>query len=64
MIQGRYTYKQQPIVCRWNCHKLSEALSALLHYSEEEAEEQLTQHFDVIFKATYMERSVVGTTLH
>lgn len=27
---GRYSYKQQPTVCKWNCGKLAEALAPLL----------------------------------
>jgi serine/tyrosine/threonine adenylyltransferase len=27
---GRYAYKQQPTVCRWNCGKLAESLAPLL----------------------------------
>ena len=27
---GRYSYKQQPTVCKWNCGKLAESLAPLL----------------------------------
>ena len=27
---GRYSYKQQPSMCKWNCGKLAEALGPLL----------------------------------
>ncbi len=25
--EGRYAYKNQPQICKWNCQKLAEALS-------------------------------------
>lgn len=28
--QGRYSYRNQPAVCRWNCEKLAEALAPVL----------------------------------
>ena len=28
--QGRYSYSNQPAVCRWNCEKLAEALAPVL----------------------------------
>jgi uncharacterized protein YdiU (UPF0061 family) len=27
---GRYAYKEQPEICKWNCGKLAEALAPLL----------------------------------
>lgn len=54
LSQGRYTYGQQPKVCRWNCYKLYEMLNPLLDYDEEEIEKILVNRYDKVFESTYM----------
>jgi uncharacterized protein YdiU (UPF0061 family) len=49
---GRYSYKQQPEICRWNCRKLAEALQPALPLSmslailEEVYETEFKTHYD------------------
>ena len=50
---GRYSYKQQPSICKWNCGKLAEALSPLLPLERSRA---ILNKFDVEFDRVYMEK--------
>lgn len=50
--RGRYTYRQQPSICRWNCAKLAEALRPLLG-DDWDTEACMTLHFDAAFSARY-----------
>lgn len=44
---GRYDYKSQPDICRWNCLKLAEALQGALPLSKSKQElEVFDQEFD------------------
>ncbi|CEM31827.1 unnamed protein product [Vitrella brassicaformis CCMP3155] len=51
--QGRYAYKNQPDICKWNCEKLAEALSPLL---EPAAARAIIAEYDGIFKQRYIDR--------
>lgn len=48
---GRYSYKQQPTVCKWNCGKLAEALAPLLPI---EKSHSILSQFDEEFERVYM----------
>jgi len=50
--QGRYSYQNQPSICKWNCQKLAEALEYVLPLELSEA--ALDSAFDSAFNAHYM----------
>ena len=50
---GRYSYKQQPTVCKWNCGKLAEALAPLLPI---EKSRSILQKFDDEYQRCYMSK--------
>ena len=59
---GRYSFRQQPEVCRWNCEKLAEAVGDILlrtgeFNNEEEARELIkvaAEAFDRQFQTTFL----------
>ena len=46
--RGRYRYKAQPEICKWNLNKLSEALDPYVDI--EHAQNFLRSHFDDIYE--------------
>mmetsp|Transcript_20749 Transcript_20749/g.28995 ORF Transcript_20749/g.28995 Transcript_20749/m.28995 type:complete len:355 (-) Transcript_20749:299-1363(-) len=50
---GRYSYGNQPKMCRWNCMKLAEALQLLVPLKE--TKEILEQTWDKSYKTAYYE---------
>jgi len=49
---GRYTYRRQPEMCRWNVEKLLEALAPVLPL---ESSRRCLEHFDAAYGAAYAE---------
>ncbi|CAF3069804.1 unnamed protein product [Rotaria socialis] len=47
---GRYSYKQQPSICKWNCGKLAEALAPLLSI---EKSKSILNKFDEEYELVY-----------
>ncbi|CAF4074933.1 unnamed protein product [Rotaria magnacalcarata] len=47
---GRYSYKQQPSICKWNCGKLAEALAPLLPI---EKSKSILNKFDEEYELVY-----------
>ena len=55
---GRYAYKQQPSICKWNCGKLAEALAPLLPIQKSKAIlEKFDEEYDRVYNST-MRRKV------
>ncbi len=50
---GRYSYKNQPSICRWNCVKLAEALSPILPL---ERSKQALEIFDNVYEMHYLNK--------
>ncbi|CAF2391635.1 unnamed protein product [Rotaria sp. Silwood2] len=50
---GRYSYKQQPSICKWNCGKLAEALAPLLPI---EKSKLILNKFDEEYERVYMNK--------
>lgn len=50
---GRYSYKEQPPICKWNCGKLAEAIAPFLPIQR--SREILTK-FDEEYKRAYMNK--------
>jgi serine/tyrosine/threonine adenylyltransferase len=50
---ARYSYSQQPEICKWNLHKLAEALAPLLPL--ETSEELLEEVYDSVYITSYVE---------
>ena len=50
---GRYSYKQQPTICKWNCGKLAEALAPLLPI---ERSKLILNKFDEEYERVYMNK--------
>eukprot|EP00921_Rhytidocystis_pertsovi_P020676 GHVQ01032981.1.p1 GENE.GHVQ01032981.1~~GHVQ01032981.1.p1 ORF type:complete len:879 (+),score=122.54 GHVQ01032981.1:310-2946(+) len=50
--EGRYSYKEQPSMCRWNCRKLAEALQPLMPVAD--VEQILKNKFDETFDREYL----------
>eukprot|EP00002_Diphylleia_rotans_P026629 TRINITY_DN5319_c0_g1_i2.p1 TRINITY_DN5319_c0_g1~~TRINITY_DN5319_c0_g1_i2.p1 ORF type:complete len:540 (+),score=111.77 TRINITY_DN5319_c0_g1_i2:173-1792(+) len=48
---GRYSYRKQPEICKWNCSKLAEALSPIVPLPELQA--ILEETFETTFQAKY-----------
>lgn len=59
---GRYSYKAQPSICRWNCGKLAEALAPVLSL---ERSRKILEKFDEQYQHAYVEkmRKKVRTTV-
>jgi uncharacterized protein YdiU (UPF0061 family) len=51
---GRYTYKNQPGICEWNCIKLAEALSPILPLNK--SKEIIQKTFKSEFKKHYLKQ--------
>lgn len=47
--RARYTYKNQPSMCKWNLFKLAEALSEYIPGSQEYLEENFDLHYTTFF---------------
>ncbi|MDE6182300.1 MAG: YdiU family protein, partial [Eubacteriales bacterium] len=57
-MQGRYSYRNQPIICKWNLYRLAEALIPLIDKDLEKAIEKLEielKNFNNIFNKKYIE---------
>ena len=54
---GRYSYKQQPKVCKWNCRKLMECWALAMRSSASIArmEEAVATEYDSVFEAEYLQ---------
>lgn len=50
---GRYSYKQQPSICKWNCGKLAEALGPLLPLQRSRT---ILDKFDEEFDRVYINK--------
>ncbi|CAF3777533.1 unnamed protein product [Adineta steineri] len=50
---GRYSYKQQPTICKWNCGKLAEALAPLLPIAKSRS---ILNKFDDEFERVYINK--------
>ncbi|CAF1394016.1 unnamed protein product, partial [Didymodactylos carnosus] len=50
---GRYSYKQQPSICRWNCEKLAEALSPVMPLDKAK---QIMKNFDIEYERYYLDK--------
>lgn len=50
---GRYSYKQQPTICKWNCGKLAEALAPLLPIDKSRS---ILQKFDDEYQRCYISK--------
>tara|TARA_B110000305_G_C19402874_1_gene621094 strand:+ start:83 stop:457 length:375 start_codon:yes stop_codon:yes gene_type:complete len=50
---GRYSYKKQPEICKWNCHKLAEALSFGGALELEAGKKIVEEIFDKAYTACY-----------
>ena len=53
---GRYDYKSQPEMCRWNCGKLAEAFGFCGVLNAEEGKNVVEDAYDLAFDAAYMEK--------
>ncbi len=51
---GRYSYKKQPEICKWNLGKLAEALSMSLPIEQSKA--VLESVYDECYQTHYMEK--------
>eukprot|EP00347_Sterkiella_histriomuscorum_P006137 403353926 len=51
--EGRYSYENQPSICKWNLGKLAEALSPFL--DEEESKQYLEENYDKLYSARFLE---------
>ncbi len=51
---GRYTYKNQPDICEWNCRKLAEVLEPLIELNK--SKEIIDKTFKDEFKKHYMNK--------
>ncbi|KAG2449256.1 hypothetical protein HYH02_006001 [Chlamydomonas schloesseri] len=49
---GRYDYKGQPDICRWNCERLAEAVRAVL--PEGRGKRAVAEVFDATYRKTYV----------
>ncbi|GIL91706.1 hypothetical protein Vretimale_14826 [Volvox reticuliferus] len=49
---GRYDYKSQPDICRWNCEKLAEAIRTVL--PETRGKRVVTETFQPVYRSTYL----------
>ncbi|EFJ44662.1 hypothetical protein VOLCADRAFT_106324 [Volvox carteri f. nagariensis] len=49
---GRYDYKSQPDICRWNCEKLAEAIRTVL--PEARGKRAVAETFDPVYRRTYL----------
>ncbi|GLI65597.1 hypothetical protein VaNZ11_009173 [Volvox africanus] len=49
---GRYDYKGQPSICRWNCEKLAEAVRTVL--PETRGKRVVTETYEPVFRSTYL----------
>ncbi len=54
--EGRYSYDNQPAMCRWNCGKLGEVLEPLFGGADWRGE--LVRHFDQVFAEAHTQRMV------
>eukprot|EP00026_Physarum_polycephalum_P003847 Phypoly_transcript_03863.p1 GENE.Phypoly_transcript_03863~~Phypoly_transcript_03863.p1 ORF type:complete len:736 (+),score=121.16 Phypoly_transcript_03863:278-2209(+) len=52
--EGRYSFKNQPPICKWNCQKLAEAIAPLLPL--ETSTKILEDEFDATFDRHYHEK--------
>jgi len=52
--QGRYSYKNQPAICKWNCSKLAEAIGPCLPLEESLA--VLESSYDSAYETAYMNK--------
>ena len=52
--EGRYSFKNQPSVCKWNCQKLAEAIAPLLPLKT--SMKILEDQFDSTFDHRYHEK--------
>ena len=50
---GRYSYKQQPSICKWNCEKLAEALAPLLPLQKSKV---ILKNFDEEYERSYLNK--------
>lgn len=50
---GRYSYKQQPSICKWNCGKLAEALTPVLPL---ERSRSILNKFDQEYERVYLNK--------
>ena len=51
--RGRYAFDCQPEICKWNCHKLAEALEPVLPMSQME---ETLQSYDVQYEEFYHQK--------
>ncbi|GLC50161.1 hypothetical protein PLESTB_000349300 [Pleodorina starrii] len=49
---GRYDYKGQPEICRWNCEKLAEAIRTVL--PESRGKRAVAETFQSVYRSTYL----------
>lgn len=49
--EGRYAFKNQPSICKWNCQKLAEAIAPLLPV---ELSLKILEEFDLAFEGHYL----------
>ena len=54
--EGRYSYKNQPEMCKWNLLKLAEALDPLL--PKKDSKDYVNVNYDAYFNDCYRERMV------
>lgn len=52
--EGRYSYKNQPEMCKWNCHKLGEALAPVVPRDRTKA--IVDSAFDAKFQTFYLDK--------
>ena len=51
---GRYTYRNQPDICEWNCNKLAEALNPILPVKK--SKDIVDKVFKITYKKHYLEK--------
>ena len=51
--EGRYSYENQPSICKWNLMKLAEALDPLLPFDK--SSEFVKKNFDEFYSSKYLD---------
>ena len=51
--EGRYSYENQPSICKWNLGKLAEALHP--YVDQKESKKYLEDNYDKFFSAKYLD---------
>ncbi|KAK2169020.1 hypothetical protein NP493_1202g00029 [Ridgeia piscesae] len=55
--RGRYAFDCQPDICKWNCHKLAEALEPVLQMSRmEDVLQSFDQHYEEFYHNKMMKK--------